>query len=143
VGTLLQDIRFALRMLLKSPGFTAMAVVALALGIGANTAVFSASSAFLRNPVSFPQSDRIVLPLNLAPEQSIGWNSVSPSDYLDWKRQSHSFEEFAAWRWYDVNLTGIGDPEKLQGALVTANFFNTLGVLPAIGRPFLPQEEQL
>ena len=143
MGTLLQDIRFALRMLLKSPGFTAMAVVALALGIGANTAVFSASSAFLRNPVSFPQSDRIVLPLNLAPEQSIGWNSVSPSDYLDWKRQSHSFEEFAAWRWYDVNLTGIGDPEKLQGALVTANFFNTLGVLPAIGRPFLPQEEQL
>lgn len=141
--TFLQDVRFALRMLLKSPGFTSLAVVALALGIGANTAIFSAASAFLRNPVSFPQADRLVLPLTLAPEQTVGWSQVSPADYLDWKNQSHSLEKFAVWRWYDTNVTGKGDPEKLPGALVSANFFDTLGMMPAMGRPFLPEEEQL
>jgi putative ABC transport system permease protein len=129
-------------MLLKSPGFTSLAVVALALGIGANTAIFSAASAFLRNPVSFPEADRLVLPLTLAPEQTLGWSQVSPADYLDWKTQSHSFEKFAAWRWYDANVTGKGDPEKLPGVLVTANFFDTLGAMPAMGRSFLPEEEQ-
>jgi len=142
MGTLLQDVRYAFRMLAKSPGFTAMAVLTLALGIGANTAVFSAANAFLQNPVPFPQSDRLVLPLNLAPGQTMGWNSASPADYLDWKSQSRSFEEFGAWRWYDANITGKGDPEKASGALVTANYFHTLGVMPMIGRPFLPQEEQ-
>jgi putative ABC transport system permease protein len=142
MNALIQDLRFAWRMLLKTPGFTAMAVVALALGIGANTAVYSAAIAFLRKPVSFPQADRIVLPLNLAPEQTIGWSGVSPADYLDWKRHSHSFEQFAAWRFYDVNLTGIGDPERLSGVLITSNFFDAVGVSPAMGRPFLPQEEE-
>jgi putative ABC transport system permease protein len=143
MGTLVQDIRYGLRMLLKSPGYTAMAVVALALGIGANTAVFSAAIAFLRKPVSFPQADRIVLPLNLAPEQTIGWAGVSPADYLDWQRESRSFEQFAAWRYNDVNLTGVGDPERLASVLITSNFFDALGVSPLRGRPFLPQEEQL
>lgn len=142
MGALVQDIRFGWRMLLKSPGFTAMAVVALALGIGANTAVFSAAIAFLRKPVSFPQADRIVLPLNLPAEQTIGWYGVSPGDYLDWKRESHSFEQFAAWRYYDANLTGVGDPERLSGVLVTSDFFDAIGVLPVMGRPFLPPEEQ-
>jgi putative ABC transport system permease protein len=142
MGPLLQDIRYGFRMLLKSPGFTALAVTALALGIGANTAVFSAANAFLREPVSFPQADRLVMPLNLAPGQTVNWSQVSPADYLDWKEQSHSFEEFAAWRWYGADMTGKGDPEKLNGALVSANFFDTLGVMPMMGRPFLPQEEQ-
>jgi putative ABC transport system permease protein len=142
MGPLLQDIRYGFRMLLKSPGFTALAVTALALGIGANTAVFSAANAFLREPVSFPQADRLVMPLNLAPGQTVNWSQVSPADYLDWKKQSHSFEEFAAWRWYGADMTGKGDPEKLNGALVSANFFDTLGVMPMMGRPFLPQEEQ-
>jgi len=140
--TLLLDIRFGIRSLLKSRGFVAVAVAALALGIGANTAVFSVSIAFLRKPVSFPQASRIVLPLQLAPDQTFGWNQVSPADYLDWKAQSQSFEEFGAWRWYGANLTGQGDPENLPGALVTANFFEMLGTPPMIGRPFLPQEEQ-
>jgi putative ABC transport system permease protein len=142
MGTLWQDVRYGLRMLLKSPGFTALAVVALALGIGANTAVFSVAIAFLRKPVSFPQSNRLVVPLDLGPDETLGWNQVSPADYLDWKAGSHSFEEFAAWRWYGANLTGKGDPENLEGALVTANFFETLGVAPAMGRPFSAQEEQ-
>ena len=142
MGTLLQDIRYGFRMLLKSPGFTALAVIALALGIGANTAVFSAAIAFLRKPVSFPQSNRLVLPLGMAPGQTFGWSPVSPADYLDFKKQSRSFEELAAWRWYGAAMTGKGDPENLDGVLVTSNFFETLGEMPVMGRPFLPQEEQ-
>jgi putative ABC transport system permease protein len=128
--------RFGLRMLLQSPGFTALALVALALGIGANTAVYSVAIAFLRKPVSFPQSDRIVLPL-------LGGGQISPADYLDWKAQSHSFEEFAAVRIDGVNMTGNGDPEAVDMGDVSANFFATLGVMPVLGRPFSPQEEQL
>lgn len=142
MGTLLQDMRYGLRMLLKSPGFTALAVVALALGIGANTAVYSVAIAFLGKPVSFPQSNRIVLPLMLAPGETLGWNQISPADYLDWRAQSHSFEEFAGWQWSGANLTGKGDPENLNGALVSSNFFETLGVIPALGRPFGREDEQ-
>jgi putative ABC transport system permease protein len=142
MGTLLQDVRYGFRMLRKSPAFTALAVTALALGIGANTAVFSAAIAFLRKPVSFPQSDRLVLPLDLAPGQTFGWSPLSPADYLDIKKQSRSFGEFTAWRWYGADMTGRGDPESLEGVLVPANFFETLGEMPAMGRPFLPEEEQ-
>jgi putative ABC transport system permease protein len=139
---LAQDVRLGLRMLRKNVGFTALAVVALGLGIGANTAVFSVASAFLRKPVSFPQSDRLVMVTNLAPEQTLGWSEVSPADYLDWKNQSHSFEEMTAWQWDGWNITGNGDPEKLAGARVPSSFFDTLGVMPAMGRPFRPEEEQ-
>jgi putative ABC transport system permease protein len=142
MGALMQDLRYGFRMLLKSPGFSLLALTALALGIGANTAVFSVASAFLRKPVSFPEADRLVLPLNVAPGQTVNWSPVSPADYLDWKKQSRSFDELAAWRWYGADMTGKGDPEKVDGVLVTANFFHTLGVMPAMGRPFLPQEEQ-
>jgi putative ABC transport system permease protein len=130
-------------MLLKSPGFTALAVLALALGIGANTAVFSVASAFLRKPVSFPNLDRLVMVLSLPAQETIFWNAVSPADFLDWKRQSRSFEQMAAWETNDVNLTGNGEPEKLVAGQVSANFFDTLGVVPALGRPFRPDEEQL
>jgi putative ABC transport system permease protein len=129
-------------MLLKSPGFTTLALVALALGIGANTAVYSVAAAFLRKPVSFPQMDRLLLPLMLAPDQTVGWNTISSGDYLDWKSQSHSFEELAAWRYSAGNLTGNGDPENIPVAMVTQNFFRTLGVAPAMGRPFLPEEDK-
>jgi putative ABC transport system permease protein len=143
MSNLLQDVRYGFRMLLKSPGFTALAVLALALGIGANTAVFSVASAFLRKPVSFPNLDRLVMVLSLPAQETLFWNPVSPADYLDWKNQSHSFEQMAAWETNDLNLTGNGEPEKLVGGLVSANFFDTLGVVPAIGRPFRPDEEQL
>jgi putative ABC transport system permease protein len=143
MSNILQDVRYGFRMLLKSPGFTALAVLALALGIGANTAVFSVASAFLRKPVSFPNLDRLVMVLSLPAQETLFWNPVSPADYLDWKRQSHSFEQMAAWETNDLNLTGNGEPEKLVGGLVSANFFDTLGVVPAMGRPFRPDEEQL
>jgi putative ABC transport system permease protein len=139
---LLQDLRYGLRMLLKNPGFTALAVVALALAIGANTAVFSVAIAFLRKPVALPNLDRLVMLLSLPPGETVNFSSVSPADYLDWKTQSHSYEEIAVWKYSDVNLTGASEPEKLVGVFVSANFFDTIGVQPAIGRAFLPEEEQ-
>ena len=140
--TLLQDLRHGLRMLVKNPGFTALAVVALALAIGANTAVFSVAIAFLRKPVALPDLDRLVMLLSLPPGETLNFSSVSPADYLDWKTQSHSYEEIAVWKYSDVNLTGTGEPEKLVGGFVSANFFETIEVQPAIGRAFRPEEEQ-
>jgi putative ABC transport system permease protein len=142
MAMLWQDLRYGLRLLAKSRGFTALAVLALALGIGANTAIFSVANAFLRKPVSFPQLDRLVAIENLAPEQTVGWNNVSPADYLDWKRQSRSFEQMAAIEESNVNLTGNAEPERALGAFVSANYFDVLRVKPAIGRAFLLEEEQ-
>src|SRR6516164_1019082 len=139
--SLLQDLRFGFRMLLKSPAFTALAVVALALGIGANTAVFSVAIAFLRKPVALPNLDRLVVLLSLPPGETLNFSSVSPADYLDWKTQSHSYEEIGVWKYSDVNLTGTGEPEKLVGGFVSANFFDTVGVQPAIGREFRTEED--
>ena len=139
---ILQDLRYGFRVLLKSPGFTALAVIALALGIGANTAVFSVAIAFLRKPVALPNLDRLVVMMSLPPGETLNFSSVSPADYLDWKAQSRSYEEMAAWKYNDVNLTGTGEPEKLVGVFVSANFFDTLGVQPALGRAFRQEEEQ-
>jgi putative ABC transport system permease protein len=139
---LLQDVRYGLRILLRKPGFTTLAVLALALGIGANTAVFSVAMAFLRKPIALPGLDRLATVLSLAPQETVNWSPVSPADYLDWKAQSHSFEKVAAWKVNDVNLTGTGQPEKLVAGFVSANFFDTVGVMPASGRPFRAEEEQ-
>src|SRR5271170_8310 len=140
--TLLQDARFALRVFQKSPAFTAIAVFTLALGIGANTATYSVSNTYFRNPLSLPDSDRVFMLLNLAPGESEGWTEVSPADYKDLQEQSHSFEAVGAFDWADLNLTGVGDPIKVQGFRVSANFFDVLQVQPLIGRAFLPNEEQ-
>jgi putative ABC transport system permease protein len=140
---ILQDLRYGFRVLLKSPSFTVLAVIALALGIGANTAVFSVAMAFLRKPIALPNLDRLAMVLSLPPQESVIWSPVSPADYLDWKAQSRSFEKIAVWKYTDVNLTGTGQPEKLVAAFVSANFFDTVGVAPAAGRPFLSEEDQL
>ena len=130
MGTLLQDLRFGFRMLLKSPGFTALAVLALALGIGANTAVFSVAIAFLKKPVALPNLDRLVMVLNLAPDQTTGWNDVSPADYLDWKKQAQSFEQIGATQQQDANFTGKGEPERVAALLASANFLDVVAVPP-------------
>ncbi|MGH9747204.1 MAG: ABC transporter permease [Candidatus Acidiferrales bacterium] len=140
--TLLQDIRYALRLLRKSPGFTVAAILTLALGIGANAAVFSVANAFLRKPIWFPEIDRLAMVINDLPGDSTGRNSVTPADYLAWKTQSQSFEKVGAYEWNGVNLTGTGDPQKLSGANVTSNFFDILQIGPQMGRAFLPEEEQ-
>ncbi|HYL47594.1 MAG TPA: ABC transporter permease [Candidatus Limnocylindrales bacterium] len=139
---LTQDIRYGMRMLRKNPGFTAVAILTLALGIGANAAVFSVANAFLRKPIWFPAIDSLVVLTNVAPGGDDDRNSVTPADYLDWKAQSNSFEKIGAFEWRDVNLTGNGDPLKLSAAGVSTNFFDILQIQPELGRAFLPAEDQ-
>jgi putative ABC transport system permease protein len=137
---MLQDLRYAFRVLLKSKGYTAVAVLALALGIGANTAIFSVADAFLLKPVALPNLDNLVVLMERAPHQTAEWTSVSPANYLDWKRQSHSFAAFSPYLWDDVNLTGAGEPERITIARAAPNFFEVLGAQPMLGRGFLPDD---
>ncbi|PYT41656.1 MAG: hypothetical protein DMG45_12380, partial [Acidobacteria bacterium] len=134
--SLLQDIRYGVRMLLKNPGFTFVAVLTLALGIGVNTAVYSLAEAFLVRPLSLPNLHRLVA-------ITTGQKSpVAAADYLDCKTQGQSFEQLAAYRASDMNLTGSGEPERVYGAAVTAGFFTALGVAPVRGRGFLIGEDE-
>jgi putative ABC transport system permease protein len=142
MGTIGQDIRYGVRMLVKHRLATLVCIVALALGIGANTAMFSVAEAFLLHPVPFENSDRIVALVDSRPSQSINTNSVAPATYLDWKGQARSFDEMGAYAWNSINLTGDREAEKAQGFAVSANFFDLLGVHPQMGRTFLPEEEQ-
>jgi len=139
--SLLQDTRYALRLLRKSPGFTIVAVVTLGMAIGANTATYSASNTYLRNPVSFPELDRLVAVLNQAPGQTEGWTEVTPGDFADWQARSRSFESIGAYDWVDLNITGIGEPVRVQGFRVTANFFDVLRASPLYGRTFVSSED--
>jgi putative ABC transport system permease protein len=136
-----QDITYGMRMLRKNPGVTILAVTALALGIGVNTAIFSVADAFLLKPVPFPNLDRLVTIYETLPQQNSYENSTSPANFEDWKNQLHSFERLAAYEWDSVNLTGEGTPQKASGFLVTQNFFETLAEQPVLGRAFLPEEE--
>jgi putative ABC transport system permease protein len=141
--TLLRDIRYGLRGLLKRPGFTIIALIALALGIGANTAIFSLVNAVLLRPLPFAEPDRLVWVYGNIRN---GGNraSVSPLDFLDYRAQNTTFEEFAASISVPVplNLTGGGEPERLTAAAVTGNYFQALGVKAAMGRTFLLENEK-
>ncbi|HET7288017.1 MAG TPA: ABC transporter permease, partial [Pyrinomonadaceae bacterium] len=140
--SLLSDVRYAARNLLRRPGFTVIAVITLALGIGANTAIFSAVNALLLKPLPFPELDRLVAVWNKFPSRGVMHNEVSAADYLDWHSQTQSFEQLALYRWWSANLTGVDPPERIQGFLVTANFLDTTGIKPIMGRNFLPEENQ-
>src|SRR5438445_6820303 len=129
-------------MLWKHRLATLVCATALALGIGANTAMFSVAEAFLLHSVPFENPDRIVAIVNGRPQQNIETNPVSPATYRDWQTQAKSFEQLGAYNWDEVNLTGNREPERTQGFCVTANFFGLLGVQPKMGRTFLPEEEQ-
>jgi len=139
---MLQDIHYALRMLLKSKGYTAVAVLALALGIGANTAIFSVADAFLLKPVALPNLENLVVLMERAPHQTANWTNVSPANYLDWKRQSRSFAVLSPYEWDEVNLTGAAEPERVTAVRAAADFFAVLGAQPMLGRVFLPEEER-
>jgi putative ABC transport system permease protein len=127
-------------MMLRHPAFTAVAVLTLGLGIGANTAIFSVVNAVVLRPLPFEQPDSIIRMYGTFS----GGNqaSTSPPDFLDYKAQNSTFEEFAAFRFSSFNLTGDGDPERVVSADITTNFFRALGVKPITGRDFLPEEEQ-
>jgi putative ABC transport system permease protein len=138
----MNNLRYALRTLLKSPGFTAVAVLTLALGIGANTAIFSVINAVLLAPLPYPQADRIMT-LN---EFSSGTDTaVAFPDYVDWRRDNTVFEELAVSRRESLNLSGIPgrEPERLGVALVSANFFKVIGLSPEFGRTFTEKEDQV
>jgi putative ABC transport system permease protein len=137
--TFWQDLRYGLRMLAKNPGVTLLAACALALGIGANAAIFSVADPLLLRPEPFPHLGRLVLVFNqVAPFTDE--NSMYPADYEAIRSQSTSFEQFAAYFRRDENLTGAGDPERVLAAKVTTNFFDALGVKPLLGRGFTPEE---
>jgi putative ABC transport system permease protein len=140
--TLWQDIRYAARMLMKNPGFTAVAVLTLALGIGVNAANFSVINSMLLRPLPFRDLDRLVAVWERIPTQGVERNEVSPANFLDWRAQSHAFEHISAYAGWDVNLSGVKTPERLQGFLVSADLFETLGAHPMLGRWFLPEEDE-
>jgi putative ABC transport system permease protein len=140
--SLFNDFRYAIRSIIKRPGFTAIAVITLALGIGANTAIFSTVNALLINPLPFPNQDRVVAIWDKEPSRGLDHNEVTMANYLDWRAQNQSFEHLALERWWSTNLTAGDTPERVQGFLVTANFFDVLGVKPVKGRNFADEENQ-
>ena len=141
MNTLLQDLRYAIRTLTKKPGFAAVAVLTLGLGIGVNTAIFSFVDALLLRPLDFKHLDRLAM-LWEGNSQTMDRENVSPADYVDFKNQNNVFEYFAAIKWRDVNLTGNGEPERVQGFQVSPEFFDALDEKPMLGRTLLHEEDQ-
>jgi len=139
--TLFKDIRYGARMLLKSPGFTVVAVIALALGIGANAAIFSVINGVLLRPLPFKQPERLMMIRETKLPQFPEF-SVAPGNFLDWKKQNTVFERLVAFRGSSFNLGGTGDPERLSALSVTDGFFAMLGAQPQLGRDFLLEEDQ-
>jgi putative ABC transport system permease protein len=138
---MLKDIRYGFRMLRKNPGVSAIAVLTLALGIGANTAIFSVVSAVLLNPLPYKEPDRLVSIWENVPQHG-RWRAA-PANFLDWKKQNTVFQDIAAFGGATATLTGDGDPEQLSGTAVTPGYFEVVGVQPALGRTFQPEEYQL
>src|SRR5499426_2404627 len=141
--TLLQDLRYGARMLLKKPGFTLIAIIALALGIGANTAIFSVVNAALLRPLPYEEAERLVVLYETNSQQGRDDMSVSYPNFADWRAQSHSFEQLAACLYGGMILTGKDEPARLQVAAVSADFFATLRVKPLRGRVFLSEEDKV
>jgi putative ABC transport system permease protein len=141
MDTVRQDVRYALRMLWKHRFATFVCAGALALGIGANTAIFSMAEAFLLHPVPLEDVNRIVAMVDSQP-QRVENSPIAPATYLEWQSQANSFEQVGAYAWDGVNFTGDTTPQKIQDFLVTTNFFSVLGVQPQLGRDFLAEEGQ-
>jgi putative ABC transport system permease protein len=137
-----QDIRYGARMLWKHRLATLVCATALALGIGANTTMFSLAEAFLAHPVPIENADRIVALVDSRPGQDIDRTPVAPATYFDWRQQAHSFDELGIYAWREVNLTGDREPQKVQAFQISANLFGLLGVHPQLGRAFLPEEQE-
>src|SRR5215469_15350580 len=134
MGALLQDVRYGLRTLANNPGLTAVAVVALALGIGANTVIFTAVNAMLLRPFAFTDLGRAVAVWETAPKQDLNHVSAAPANFRDWTEQNTSLDLLSATHGWDVNLTGDGVSERVEGVHVTRNFFPLLGLPPQLGR---------
>lgn len=138
--TLLQDVRFGARQLRKNPGFTAAAILTLALGIGANTAIFSVVQGVMLAPLPFSQPDRLVAIWESHPHAPHVW--ISYPNFRDWQRSARSFQQMVAFAWQGSDVTSPGTPAHVNGMFMSAGFFSTLGVTLAFGREFSPQEDQ-
>ena len=138
---MIKDVRYALRTLARRPGFTAIAVITLALGIGANTAIFSVVYGVLLRPLDYPEPERLVALRESNPLKQPD-SQISPGNFLDWQQQNTVFSDLAAYRTVSYNLTADGNPERLLAGRVTSGLFKTLGVRPILGREFLPEEDQ-
>lgn len=136
----LQDSRYALRIIARSPRYSLVAVLVLALGIGANTALFSVVDALVVRPITLDRLDRLVSVMETELHQVGPWNELSPANFTDWKARAHSFEKFAVARPSDFNLSSGGPPELVSGARVSSEFFDLLGVKTQVGRFPLPEE---
>lgn len=139
---MLSDIQYGLRQLIKQPSFTILAIVALALGIGANTVLFSAINTLFLRPLAYPKPEQLVRVWGSFPERGLDRANVSWPRYLAWRDQQQCLSDFSAQSFTGFTMTGRGDPQNLQAARVTANFFTTLGVQPLFGRTFTAAEDQ-
>ncbi|HEX4546005.1 MAG TPA: ABC transporter permease, partial [Candidatus Acidoferrum sp.] len=137
-----QDTRSALRTLRSNPGFTTLVVLTLALGIGANTAIFTVVNAVLLRPLPYPERDRLVMVWERSPKSPQVHNVIAPADFLDWRAQNHVFDQMSAIGWGVGTLTGQGEPESLVGRQVSAPFFGMLGAQPALGRTFTEEDDR-
>jgi putative ABC transport system permease protein len=140
-----QDLRYGFRTLLRNPGFCAVAVLALALGIGPNTAIFTMVNAVLLQPLPVPEPDRVVMIWGTLLKSGFDQMPVSAADYLDWKRQARSFDQMSAAfaiPEYGLNVSGAGDPERVPAALASQEFLPALGIKPIVGRNFLAEEDR-
>lgn len=140
--TLWQDIRYGLRMLRRNPGFAVVAILTLAIGIGANVAIFSVINGILLRPLPFPESQRLVTIWETDTNRNVVRGTASPAEFLDWQQMNHSFENLSGSRVLYLTITGSGDPERVWGSEVSNNFFRMLRVSPAMGRDFGPDDEQ-
>jgi predicted permease len=140
MDTVLQDLRHTIRLLWHAPGFTAAAVLALALGIGANTAIFSVLNAVILKPLPYPDPERMVMFLNVSPQGSGG--GASPTKFNVWRRQTEVFDHVSAYRFSVVNITGDADPEQVPAGYVSADFFRLFGADPIRGRTFTADEDR-
>src|SRR5258706_10987167 len=144
--TLIKDVRYGLRMLVRNPGFTLVAILSLALGIGANTTIFTLINTVLLHPIPVRDPQRLVsifVTDEQNKDQQFNILNISHTNYKDLRDQNDVFEESAAYVGTPVNISGGGEPEQLFGDLVSGNFFSLLGVKPALGRAFLPEEDKV
>lgn len=136
------DLRFAVRLLVRSPGFALVAILALALGIGANTAIFSAVDAVLLRPLPYGDAERLAIVWEDASYIGFPQNTPAVANFLDWKKQNQVFTDMAASRGRSCTLTGYGSPEFVNGRGTTANIFSVLGVQPILGRTYTEEEDR-
>ncbi|MGA9769124.1 MAG: ABC transporter permease [Blastocatellia bacterium] len=140
--TLFQDLRYGVRMLTKKPGFTVVVVMTLALGIGASTAIFSVVNTVLLRPLPYKDAEQIAVVWETLPSIGLEENTPAPANYINWREQNEVFENIAAFTVGFTNLTGTGEPERVDSLRVSASIFPLLGVEPMLGRTFLPEEDQ-